>query len=149
MIKELEESNGKLARASDVHENIEKELREALDLLRNKEHELYLMSTRFTELQAEVDELQTEKTTLAQSVAEQSQTCLTLKTDKEEAKEFVEILQKQTDELIRQIEDYNIKMRQTEDFIEALTNVKPSVSDKDISMYLEWNATFGSGSTKS
>ena len=50
---------------------------------------------------------------------------------------------------IENIDIENVRDITMEDFIEALTNVKPSVSDKDISMYLEWNATFGSGSTKS
>ena len=50
---------------------------------------------------------------------------------------------------IENIDVENVRDITMEDFIEALTNVKPSVSDKDISMYLEWNATFGSGSTKS
>lgn len=31
------------------------------------------------------------------------------------------------------------------DFQEALQNVKPSVSDKDLDIYIEWNNTFGSG----
>ena len=33
-----------------------------------------------------------------------------------------------------------------QDFFDALKNVKASVSERDITMYLEWNATFGSGS---
>ena len=32
------------------------------------------------------------------------------------------------------------------DFVDALDTVKPSVSDKDLDLYLEWNKTFGSGS---
>ncbi|XP_052814845.1 fidgetin-like protein 1 [Mya arenaria] len=32
------------------------------------------------------------------------------------------------------------------DFEEALQNVRPSVSDRDLDVYLEWNKTFGSGS---
>ncbi|XP_045212612.2 fidgetin-like protein 1 [Mercenaria mercenaria] len=32
-----------------------------------------------------------------------------------------------------------------QDFEEALQNVKPSVSDKDLDIYIEWNNTFGSG----
>lgn len=33
----------------------------------------------------------------------------------------------------------------SQDFEEALQNVKPSVSDKDLDIYIEWNNTFGSG----
>jgi len=31
------------------------------------------------------------------------------------------------------------------DFSAALENVRPSVSDKDLDVYLEWNKTYGSG----
>ena len=47
---------------------------------------------------------------------------------------------------IEQIEVENVRSINIEDFSDALKNVKASVSQKDISMYLDWNATFGSGS---
>jgi len=32
-----------------------------------------------------------------------------------------------------------------QDFEDALRNVRPSVSEKDLDVYLDWNKTFGSG----
>jgi hypothetical protein len=32
-----------------------------------------------------------------------------------------------------------------EDFLDAFKQVKASVSDKDLKLYLEWDAQFGSG----
>ena len=47
---------------------------------------------------------------------------------------------------IENIEVENVRDITIQDFLDALGNVKASVSDKDIKMYLEWNTTFGSGS---
>ena len=46
---------------------------------------------------------------------------------------------------IENIEVQNVRNITIQDFLDALSNVKASVSDKDIAMYLEWNTTFGSG----
>lgn len=46
---------------------------------------------------------------------------------------------------IENIEVENVRNITIQDFLDALSNVKASVSDKDIAMYLEWNTTFGSG----
>ena len=50
---------------------------------------------------------------------------------------------------IENIHVENVRDITIQDFLDALSNVKPSVSDKDITMYLEWNTTFGSGSVGS
>ena len=47
---------------------------------------------------------------------------------------------------IENIEVENVRDITIQDFLDALYNVKASVSEKDITMYLEWNTTFGSGS---
>ena len=47
---------------------------------------------------------------------------------------------------IESIDVENVRDITVQDFFDALKNVKSSVSEKDINMYLEWNATFGSGS---
>ena len=46
---------------------------------------------------------------------------------------------------IENINIENVRDITVQDFFDALKNVKASVSDKDISMYLDWNSTFGSG----
>ena len=48
---------------------------------------------------------------------------------------------------IEEIDAGNVRPITIQDFYDALKNVKASVSDKDISMYLEWNTSFGSGFT--
>ena len=48
---------------------------------------------------------------------------------------------------IEEIDVENVRPITIQDFSDALKNVKASVSEKDIAMYLEWNSTFGSGFT--
>ena len=46
---------------------------------------------------------------------------------------------------IEEIDVDNVRPINVKDFTDALINVKASVSNKDISMYLEWCEKFGSG----
>ena len=48
---------------------------------------------------------------------------------------------------IENIEADNVRDITLQDFLDALQNVKSSVSEKEIDMYLDWNSTFGSGGT--
>ena len=122
-MQEMTETNESLSvqmvTIMEMQEAKEKDLKEMGDLNKNRELELAQLTNRFNDLQAEFEELQLEKSKHNQAETELNQTINHLKTDKEEAKEFLEVLQKQNDELIRQLEEITMKLRQNEDLVEA------------------------------
>ena len=114
-----EELNQELVKASELCDSKEKDKKEMDDLIKTKEHELTQITHRFADLQREFEELQSDKSVIYQNEGVLKQTILNLKSEKEETKEFLEILQKQNDELIRQIEEITMKLRQSEDIVDA------------------------------
>merc|ERR1712012_1289382 len=105
-----EEVNDRLGTALKDPENKENDLKENIDLLKTKEFDLNQIATRFSDLQAEYEDLQSDKVTSYQTENQLQQTILTLKAEKDEAKEFLEVLKKQNDELIRQLEEITLKL---------------------------------------
>ena len=90
-----EELNQELVKASELCDSKEKDKKEMDDLIKTKEHELTQITHRFADLQREFEELQSDKSMIYQNEGVLKQTILNLRSEKEETKEFLEILQKQ------------------------------------------------------
>merc|ERR1740124_145690 len=82
-------------------------------LMKTKEADFNQISNRFEDLQIECSIF------LIPHINRLSQNILNLKAEKEEAKDFLEVLQKQNDELICQNQESSTKLRQTEDVVET------------------------------
>jgi len=81
--------------------------------MKTKEADFNQISNRFEDLQIECSIF------LIPHINRLSQNILNLKAEKEEAKDFLEVLQKQNDELICQNQESSTKLRQTEDIVET------------------------------
>ena len=92
-------------------------VKEMADLKKNQEHELSQLTNRFNNLEARNEELQLENLRHHQVETELNQTINHLKADKEKAKEFWEVLQKQNDELTRQLEKESGKVAKLQEKI--------------------------------
>merc|ERR1711892_1052078 len=120
MVKTIEDLNEKLSKAKDLCEMKEKDIKEMHTLMKIKESDFNQISSRFEDLQTEFEDLQVEKSTFIQNNACLAQSIAHLRNEKEEAKEFLEVLQRQNDELICQYEESSTKLRHSEDIIETL-----------------------------
>jgi len=119
MVKTVEDLNERLTKSQDLCEIREKDIKEIDVLMKTKEADFNQISNRFEDLQIEYEDLQVEKSVLIQNINGLSQNILYLKAEKEEAKDFLEVLQRQNDELICQNEESSTKLRQTEDIVET------------------------------
>ena len=122
-MQEMMETNESLSvqmvTVTEMQEAREKELKEMSDLKKNRELELSQLTDRFNDLQEKMEDLKLENSRIKQVESELNETMNHLKTDKEEAKEFLEVLQKQNLGLTRQLEDITMKLRQNEAPVEA------------------------------
>ena len=139
-MQEMTETNESLGvqvvTITEMQEAKEKQLKEMCDLKKNRELELSQLTNRFNDLQAEFEELQLDKSRHHQIETELIQTINDLKTDKEQAKESLGVLQKQNDELTRQLEEITMKLQsdidvQKNKYERVLENMKNRLKKKN------------------